>query len=120
MGIVKEGGNFDPKLAGKMFRRRVIAEGWTPDLSNFIPESGLDAFGAPDLDDYFAKVFASMHTDEMEHLAPLLARFGGASILPPIKQAYEVQGEKWPCSMHAGTLTRLLRNNPAHRAGQAA
>ncbi len=118
IGILKEAGNFDPKLAGKMFRRRVIAQGWTPDLSNFIPESWLDAFGAPDLDDYFAKVFASMHTDEMEHLAPLLARFGGASILPPIKQAYEVQGEKWPCSMQAGTLTYFLRTDPAYGAAK--
>src|SRR5258708_37357515 len=70
IGILKEAGNFDPKLAGKMFRRRVIAQGWTPDLSNFIPESWLDECGAPALESSFPHVFSTLHTDEVRHPAP--------------------------------------------------
>lgn len=114
IGILKEVGRDDPDLAGKMFRSRVIGNEWTPELSNFIPESWVDSFAAPELDDYFAKVFSRARTDEMEHLAPLLARFGGPSILPQIQQLYEVENVKWPCSMQAGILTYFLRVDPAY------
>lgn len=114
IGILTEVGRDDPDLAGKMFRGRVIGHEWTPDLSNFIPESWFDSFAAPELDEYFAKVFSRVRTDEMEHLAPLLARFGGPSILPQIEQAYEVEGVKWPCSMQAGILTYFLRVDLAY------
>jgi hypothetical protein len=84
----------DPPLAGMLFRRQVIDHGWTPELSNFIVESWYDSFGGKDLDEYFAKVFAGGHTEDMERNASLLARFGTAAILPQIKQVYEVPDAK--------------------------
>jgi hypothetical protein len=115
--ILRSIAGYDPQLAGKLFRRRVV-DGWTPNLSNFISESWYGPFGGPDLDDYFAKVFGSAHTEDMERNAPLLARFGTVAILDQIKKVYEVQDAKWPCSVQAGMLTYFLRVAPAYGEAQ--
>jgi hypothetical protein len=117
--ILRSIAGYDPELAGKLFRRRVIDQGWTPELSNFLQESWYEYFGGPDLDEYFGKVFSSAHTEEMERNAPLLARFGTAAVLPQIKQVYEVQDAKWPCQVQAGMLAYFLRVAPAYGAPQA-
>jgi hypothetical protein len=118
IGILLGIGKFDPELSGKLFRRRVVEHDWTPDLSNFIPQLWYRSFGGPELDEYFGKVFATAHTEEMERTAPLLARFGTAAILPQIKQVYEVEEAKWPCSLQAGLLTYFLRVDPAYGVAQ--
>jgi hypothetical protein len=116
--ILRSIAGYDPELAGKLFRRRVIDYGWTPELSNFLQESWYESFGGADLDEYFGKVFSSAHTEEMERNAPLLARFGTAAVLPQIKQVYEVQDAKWPCSVQAGMLAYFLRVASAYGAPQ--
>jgi hypothetical protein len=118
IGILRGIGKFDPQLAGKLFRRRMIDHGWMPGLSNFIPEAWFDAFGAPELDDYFAKTLATAHTEEMERIAPFLARFGTAAILPEIQRVYGMEGANWPCSLQTGLLTYFLRVDPVYGLAQ--
>jgi hypothetical protein len=116
--ILRTIAGYDLPLAGKLFRRRVIDHGWTPELSNYLQESWYESFGGPDLDDYFGKLFAAAHTDEMARNAPLLARFGTARVLPQIKQVYGVENVSWPCAVQAGMLTYFLRVDPTYGAAQ--
>ena len=118
--ILADMGRWDPESAGKLFRRRVVESEWTPELSNFIPELWSSAFSGPELDEYFVKVFQQAHTDEMERMAPLLARFGTRGVIADMKRIYEVAKTEWPCSLQAGLLTYFMRVDLEYGTAQTA
>jgi hypothetical protein len=108
---LKEIAKLDPQKAQTLFREGVLSLD-TPIDWNRIRYMNLPP--SADFDAELIRILEDRWTERMSRVAPIIGLYATDSILPRVKNVYEIYGPDWPCSMQAGILTYFLRVDPAY------